>query len=514
MLAYLAAATLLFASSPTALQGADLAQVYPATLADSDATEALDWDCTAEDVWRLRGFTFEVKKELKFKLRGATVVIGHKDKNALWAAILPDKPVKLSSSSRGDGDSIRCVWLRFHPSRIGELFPASEVQEQGDPALRAWGRYVFRHKIEGPWSEGSRPLLPPKDEVLIDFDTVDGKRRPFLVNLERGTLEYQSSLQAQMMPAEREVESKACGAVLTKAHAWLEQSYLPERPREGLDWKAVGRDYSRRKAETDLGLGLLVWSLLERLDDGELYVRVGEDRLPPFQGKRIYNGNPRGTEHVLGRVGRVGDIRVASTPDDVGYLRIDRLAEERFRADLDAAVERLAQTWSVVVDLRYCREGDLENAALVGGRFLSERTVYAIEEAADGTRTELACDSRGPWTYTAPVVVLIGRATVGPGEALAQMLRQAPGARLAGEPSARGSLGYGWVELGEGIAMYVPNGRYYDPAGQPLSGGGLEPDLAVDVPLDEFTSEEDPLLYRALEVLLETPLEERSPGKR
>src|SRR5262245_33208717 len=115
---------LLLTAAATGAEPVDLAKVYPATLDASDTPQGYAWTCDDNDVWQLSGFVFDVKDQIRIEVKSARVVFGRHETNALWAAIFPDEPGDLVKASTGQGEHITSLWLRFHPARVGELFPA------------------------------------------------------------------------------------------------------------------------------------------------------------------------------------------------------------------------------------------------------------------------------------------------------------------------------------------------------------------------------------------------------
>lgn len=229
-------------------QKPDLAELYPATLEAEAGSGPYTWKCTAEDVWELRSFQLEVARLLKVKLGPSLAILGHHDRNVMWALVVPERTAKLSSEVRGDGEEIAHVWMRFHPARLGELFPVRTVTGPGDGGMRVFGEWVARHKLPGPWAEDGRPLLPERSQLFLDVETTEGKRRPFLIDLDRESIEYESGLQADMLPALQPIERRDASEALEKVVELMELGHASGPHAVELDWKAESRDLSRRAA--------------------------------------------------------------------------------------------------------------------------------------------------------------------------------------------------------------------------------------------------------------------------
>lgn len=143
----------------------------------------------------------------------------------------------------------------------------------------------------------------------------------------------------------------------------------------------------------------------------------------------------------------------------------------------------------LVVDLRGIAGGDPEMvypvAELFAGGELGALT-------AKGKRlSEYRSEAEPVWSGS--LVVLVTRGTLGPAELLAEVLRQAAGAELVGEPSFGWAGREEWADLPSGGRLFYTGAFYTGPDGEPLNEG-LEPDLRVDrtsfnereLPIDEL----------------------------
>jgi hypothetical protein len=64
-----------------------------------------------------------------------------------------------------------------------------------------------------------------------------------------------------------------------------------------------------------------------------------------------------------------------------------------------------------------------------------------------------------------------------------------------------------------GVDVFCREGRTFDTLGQPLSPGGLAPDVPIAAQREEFSDEKDPVLWRALETIYLVPHPERLQAK-
>ena len=512
-------AAVLVAGIGTPLAAAeDLSEVYPATLdyVDKDEARGLGWTIEDNDVWAINRFDVSVGKDLKIRFGRGHLVVAHHDQNAVWAVVLPDRPAKVSASGAGDGEKVAHAYLRFHPSKIGELFPASVIKGNGPPEMQIRAYRIHQRKAGAHWSKGGSPIVPPTDTFVLDVDMEDGVRRVYDIDFGTERVEYQGKWVAHGVPAAAPIEKKEAMAVLDAVSETIAREYAALTATVGEEWPSLTSKYRREagKAPDVFEVGIAIHGLLGHLEDPNIWVRAGKDYLPGFEGEPvILNANWLGVNTIFGDVtNRGGGIHTARTPHDVGYLAVANMSDKSVES-VDEALESLCDTWALVVDLRFLNSGSESAAERIAGRFVPESVTYAYEvgivgEVDTDSGTPLELIARGDWCYDGPIYLVLGPGTNGPGERLALMLQQSPKVTVLGAPTAGSSLDAEWFDLPQNFAVYVPKGRYVDAEHEKFMGVGIAVDVPIEAP-EEIEEDEDPVLYKTLEEVLKTPWEER-----
>lgn len=196
-----------------------------------------------------------------------------------------------------------------------------------------------------------------------------------------------------------------------------------------------------------------------------------------------------------------------------GGASLLRIAEigEATAAETAALLRDLKTKTKLMVDLRDTSGIDPAAAYPVAQLFV-RGDLGALTRRGETVKA-FASDSEPVWK--GELVVLIDHSTLGAGEILATVLRQAAGAKLVGEDASFGYAGRSTVvDVREGGKLQITDAFYCGPDKKPLRQG-LEPDLEVDdrarafadkaVPLSELVRE------RALRLLLG---EETLPAKK
>lgn len=496
-------------TSPRLAQGVDLAERYPATIEFSET--GLGWTIEPEDVYRLSSFEFESGSGLEIAGGEATLVLARLDSNCLWGAVYPDERVTLRSPLAGNGETTDELFIRFAPAEVGLLFPAATIRGQGDAARRARALRLFRHKIGWRWCTPSgNTTVVPKGVVVVDCDTSAAKRRLFAYDRNSGRTSYVAEFEAKTMPPLETIDAKL--AELSFEYVWerFDAEYANFGRHPELDWKKYKQPFLERarRAGTKLDLAAILGDMLRVLEDLHVWVRLGDTLLPGYARPRPLNAHFPGTHEVLGDVRWAGDnLWVGRTADGIGYLNVHGLTDSKLPAQVDAALEELADTRALVIDVRFNGGGNETLAQQIAGRFADRETVYAKHQFRAGEQhgeltpfNERSFAPRGE-RYSAPLVVLQGPVTLSSGESFVRMLGATPNATTLGVPTGGSSGNPRQISLDCGITVNLPRWRDADVDGNPLEGVGVQPDESFPVEQSGFGPGQDPVLDHALQKL-------------
>ena len=172
-----------------------------------------------------------------------------------------------------------------------------------------------------------------------------------------------------------------------------------------------------------------------------------------------------------------GPIGARLLPDSIGYIRLENsLGHMQTLTAFDSTLGALRETRGLILDLRNTPGGGNTTVARgIMGRFISEAQPYQrhdlpAEMREYGIRRLWAeyVGPRGPFSYDAPLVVLVGRWTGSMGEGLAIGLDGIGRATVIGTPMARlrGAL-YEHILPHTGIPVRIPAERLFHVDGTP-----------------------------------------------
>jgi len=188
--------------------------------------------------------------------------------------------------------------------------------------------------------------------------------------------------------------------------------------------------------------------------------------------------------------------------DGIAYVRLIRFSTDA-SAKLGEAVQALLNEdpTGLILDLRNNPGGWLNEAVLTAGLFLPEEELILIERFKDGTERPYRSPNQ-PVALDIPMVVLVDAGSASGSEIVAGALQDHDRATLIGETTfGKGSVW--WPrELSNGAELRITVALWFTPADRAIHGQGLEPDIAVEMTVEDVEAERDPQLDRAVEYLL------------
>ncbi len=486
---------------------ANLAERYPA----GSGQEACNWSFGTEDIFHLSRFYFEGPDGLKLKTGPADLGIGHcAETGAVWAIVIPRRRGQLVSSAADVMETFEHAWLRFHPDRLGELFPADTVVGPGQSLRHFHMSRIANDKIRASFHVGRRASLPPRHQLVVDVDTSAGVRRFFAVDTTTEWVQYLPVFERRTLPPVRPVSADKARAVFDRVWEEFDRQYAGFGLRPEVDWNAVRETFRPRLGEVSntIELAQVLAEMLRPLRDLHIWLRVDGQPVPVYRRPRSVNGNVMAAGGLISNLEAGNDLRWGRTPGGLGYLAVDALRNREMVAAFDEVLASLRDTRALILDLRFNGGGNERLAQQMAGRFAKTAVPYASAQVRTGpAHTDLGpretrtLEPRGPWTFERPVYVLIGPRCMSSAEAFAGMLGELPQVRLLGVPTAGSSGNPRELEAGEGIVVSVPQWLAFRADGQALDERGIEPDLRVDIPAERFQGRQDGLLQDVLRLV-------------
>lgn len=154
---------------------------------------------------------------------------------------------------------------------------------------------------------------------------------------------------------------------------------------------------------------------------------------------------------------------------------------------------------SVVLDLRNNPGGYLDAAIDVASYWAGDRVIVS-ERLRDGSTTTHQGTKRSALAGY-PTVVLVNGGSASASEIVAGALKDYDEAELIGSTTfGKGSV-QDLTELPDGSSVKLTIAKWFTPDNHSIDGVGIEPDVAIEMTEEDYATDRDPQLDRALQIL-------------
>ncbi|OGI29501.1 MAG: hypothetical protein A2288_01285 [Candidatus Moranbacteria bacterium RIFOXYA12_FULL_44_15] len=205
---------------------------------------------------------------------------------------------------------------------------------------------------------------------------------------------------------------------------------------------------------------------------------------------------------VRGKI-EIKSVKLEFKENDIAYVKLTKFGEttsEEFDQTVNQIVSKNAK--GIILDLRNNPGGLLDQSVEIASRMIPRGKVVVTEEDSAGKKESLRTIG-GDRLSALPMAVLINEGSASASEILAGALRDNQGIALIGKKS----FGKGSVQelktLPGGSSVKITVAKWLTPNGDYIMDKGINPDVEVDLTLDDFNNNRDPQLDKAMEVIRE-----------
>lgn len=419
-------------------------------------------------------------------------------------------PPKVVKALPDNGD------VNVDPSLTEIRITFSQPMDKGGWSFVGGGETYPETTGQPRWVGSTTVILPVKlvpdheywlsinNEHFRNFKGVNGEAAvPYPIRfVTGGAVDKHAAVYDQLALNEAAVD--ALGELLTTRYS--------HRDRLGIDWKALveeHRDELKGAGGPD-AFARIAGIMLAKAEDKHIWFQVGSRQIPTYMRPVAPNVNPPLLPTLVPNYERLSDfVAMGRWDDGIGYIAIDSWDSSQ-RGAVEKAYEALGKLHdarAIIIDVRANGGGDETLAQGFAGCFVDEPVLYAKSKLVD-PETESGFGAVLDRTlepnvsrpkYEGPVVVLSGPVVMSSCEAFVLMMKAAPRATVVGGTTQGSSGNPKSYDLGNGVTVWVPSWESLTPDGEPFEGKGIEPDIAVDAPI-ETLFKGDPVLTKGLEV--------------
>ena len=193
---------------------------------------------------------------------------------------------------------------------------------------------------------------------------------------------------------------------------------------------------------------------------------------------------------------------IADEKAKIGYIQIssfDIATEEQFYDAMDelegSGIEGL------IIDLRDNPGGDVDVATAMASRILPKGLIMYTEDK-NGKRDEYNADGKN--VFEKPLVIITNGNSASASEIFAGAVKTRGRGIIVGEKTYGKGVVQVVVPMTDGSAVKLTTAKYYLPDGTCIHGEGIEPDVEIELDLDEYLETgKDNQKEKAIEVLKE-----------
>ena len=174
-----------------------------------------------------------------------------------------------------------------------------------------------------------------------------------------------------------------------------------------------------------------------------------------------------------------GPFAYSNEPSVGGVLRVHLFHAplvDRLRTELIPRLREKGQT--LVLDLRNCHDGTLEEAIAFTNLFLQKDRIGHLEKRG-GVEEPLSCPEE-PALPETPLVIWVNQATMGPAELAATVLNRERDARIIGHKTLGLVAQRRFFLLDDGSGLVLTSGVFHPAGGEGLWEKGISPDVKLE----------------------------------
>ena len=176
--------------------------------------------------------------------------------------------------------------------------------------------------------------------------------------------------------------------------------------------------------------------------------------------------------------------------DGIGYIKVEALTKGKSQ-EIASKIKSLEKSGAkkILLDLRYCAEGDESEGVATANLFLNHGTITYLQGQKFPRQAFNADPSKA--ITNLPVAVLVNRGTSGPSEIVAAALLENARGDIVGDKTFGDGSIQKTLDLPDGGALILSVAKYYSPSGKAIQDTAITPNVVVADSIDDGVSPDD-----------------------
>ena len=176
--------------------------------------------------------------------------------------------------------------------------------------------------------------------------------------------------------------------------------------------------------------------------------------------------------------------------DGIGYVKVQALTKGKAQ-EIASKIKALEKSGAkkILLDLRYCAEGDENEGVAAANLFLNHGTITYLQGQKYPRQAFNADASRA--VTNLPVAVLVNRGTAGPAEIIAAAILENARGDVVGDKTFGDGSVQKTLDLPDGGALILSIAKYYSPSGKAIQDAAVTPNVVVADAIDDGVSPDD-----------------------
>jgi len=176
--------------------------------------------------------------------------------------------------------------------------------------------------------------------------------------------------------------------------------------------------------------------------------------------------------------------------DGIAYVKAEALTKGKAQ-EIASKIKSLEKSGAkkILLDLRYCAEGDENEGIAVANLFLNHGTITYLQGQKYPRQAFNADPSKA--ISTLPVAVLVNRGTSGAAEIVAAAILENARGDLVGDKTFGDGSVQKTLDLPDGGALILSVAKYYSPSGKAIQDAAVTPNVVVADAVDDGVNPDD-----------------------